>query len=137
MPISPKFLAAAGLALLLAGCRAEPLQNIEASAFGPATAERQLTLEETRDAIIRGGARRGWTFEEEGPGRLTGNIAVRGKHFAVVDVEYDAEQFSIRHQNSSNLDYDPDGPFIHPNYNSWVRNLAQDIREEVTLEMTK
>lgn len=120
-------------AVAVAGCRAEPVYNATDIAYAPAaTVTRSLTSTDYKNAIIRAGAERGWTFQDAGPGHLVGNLAVRGKHFATVDVFYDTESFTITYKDSRNLEYDPATRQIHPNYNSWVQNLQQDIQAEVT-----
>jgi hypothetical protein len=120
-------------AVAVAGCRAEPVYNATDIAYAPAaTVTRSLTSTDYKNAIIRAGAERGWTFQDAGPGHLVGNLAVRGKHFATVDVFYDTESFTINYKESRNLEYDPATRQIHPNYNSWVQNLQQDIQAEVT-----
>ena len=120
-------------AVAVAGCRAEPVYNPTDIAYAPAaTATRSLSRTDYKNAIIRAGTQRGWTFGDAGPGHLVGNLAVRGKHFATVDVFYDTESFTINYRDSRNLEYDPATRQIHPNYNSWVTNLQQDIQAEVT-----
>ncbi len=120
-------------ALAVAGCRAETVYNPTDIAYAPAaTQTRALTQTDYKNAIIRAGTKRGWTFEDAGPGHLVGNLAVRGKHFATADVFYDTKSFSIRYKDSRNLDYNAGNNQIHPNYNSWVTNLQQDIQAEVT-----
>lgn len=120
-------------ALAVAGCRAETVYNPTDIAYAPAaTQTRALTQTDYKNAIIRAGTRRGWTFEDAGPGHLIGNVVVRGKHYATVDVFYDTESFTIDYKDSRNLDYDPANNQIHPNYNAWVNNLQQDIQAEVT-----
>ncbi|HUF87994.1 MAG TPA: hypothetical protein VMM59_11485 [Thermohalobaculum sp.] len=121
--------------LAVAGCRTAPLYNATDVNFAsPAsTSAARLTLDDYRNAIIRGGAKRGWTFEDAGPGHLVGSVTVRGKHHAKVDVMFDTEQFSITHKASQNLNYNPSRQQIHPNYNSWVSNLQQEIQAEITL----
>lgn len=123
------------LALGIAGCRAAPLYTAEDIAFAaaPVATSRSYTLDDYRGAIIRAGAKRGWTFTEQAPGHLVGNVAVRAKHFATVDVLFDTETFSIRHKESRNLNYNASRNEIHPNYNSWVSLLQQDIQAEITL----
>lgn len=122
-------------ALALAGCRSAPIYNATEIDFAtPASAApAALTLDDYRSAIIRGGAKRNWTFEDAGPGHLVGSVAVRGKHFATVDVIFDTEEFSITHKTSQNLNYNPSKQEIHPNYNSWVANLQNDIQAEIAL----
>lgn len=125
-------------AVAVAGCRAETVYNPTDIAYAPAaTTTRALTRTDYKNAIIRAGVQRGWTFEDAGPGHLLGNLAVRGKHFATVDVYYDTDSFTINYRDSRNLNYDPATRQIHPNYNTWVNNLQQDIQTEVTrLETT-
>jgi hypothetical protein len=120
-------------AVAVAGCRAETVYNPTDVAYAPAaTQTRALSRNDYKNAIIRAGTQRGWTFQDAGPGHLVGNIAVRGKHFATVDVFYDTEEFTINYKDSRNLEYDPATGKIHSNYNSWVTNLQQEIQAEVT-----
>lgn len=126
---------ALGAALLIAGCRAAPIYNAEDVSYASPRVSTAQTLDQSdyQDAIVRAGARRGWTFREEGPGHLAGSVAVRNKHFATVDVYFDRDKFSIVYRSSQNLNYDPTLKEIHPNYNSWVSLLEQDIQKEITL----
>lgn len=119
--------------LVLAGCRAAPIYNASDVAFTipPTSSQKELTLDDYKDAIIRGGARRGWTFEDAGPGHLIGNVAVRNKHFATVDIVFDTKEYSIVYKSSQNLNYNAGRGEIHPNYNSWIRNLEQEIQTEI------
>ncbi len=121
-------------ALALAGCRAAPLYSPSDIAFAepPTTVKKVLTMEDYKNAIIVGGSQRGWTFQEEGPGHLVGSLAVRNKHFATVDVRFDTASFSISYRSSQNLNYNAGRNEIHPNYNSWVRNLQDDIQAQIT-----
>ncbi len=125
-------------AIAVAGCRAQQVHNPTDISYAPAaTVTRSLTPMDYKNAIIRAGAQRGWTFQDAGPGHLIGNIAVRGKHFATVDVFYDSDSFTINYKDSRNLDYNPATGQIHSNYNAWVTNLQQDIQAEVArLETT-
>jgi hypothetical protein len=119
-------------ALAVGGCRTAPIYNPTDIAYAPAaTSGRSLSRSDYRNAIIRAGAERGWTFEDAGQGHLIGNLAVRGKHFATVDVFYDSDSFTINYRDSRNLNYDAAKREIHPNYNSWVTNLQQDIQAEI------
>jgi hypothetical protein len=99
--------------------------------------EKVLTLDEYRDAIIRGGSKRGWTFEEVGPGHLLGNIAVRAKHFATVDITFDTTSYSIAHKSSQNLNYNEKRSEIHPNFNNWLEVLEDEIQAEIAAMKTR
>ncbi len=121
-------------ALALAGCRQlAPVENINNEAFGNLTYgnARPLTLSDYEKAIIRAGTNRNWTFERVTPGHLEGRVIVRGKHEAVVDILFDTEVYSIEYKDSKNLNYDSAENKIHPNYNSWITLLDNDIRKEV------
>lgn len=120
------------LLVVVAGCRTAPLYNVVDQSYAQPPVAAAPTLEDYKKAIIRGGAKRGWSFDEAGRGHLIGTVAVRGKHFATVDVTFDTEAFSITYNTSRNLNHDPGTNEIHPNYNSWVRLLQQDIQAEVT-----
>ena len=120
--------------LAIAGCRAAPMYSATDIAFAkpPTSVQQVLTVEDYQNAIIRGGSKRGWTFEAPAPGHLVGSLAVRGKHFATVDVRFDTESFSISYNSSMNLNYNAGRNEIHPNYNTWVKNLQDDIQIEIT-----
>jgi hypothetical protein len=127
-----------GLALIaafaLAGCRAAPMYSPSDIAFAepPTTVKKVLTMEDYKNAIIVGGSLRNWTFQEEGPGHLVGTVSVRNKHFATVDVTFDTTRFSISYKSSRKLNYNAGRNEIHPNYNSWVRNLQDEIQAQIT-----
>ena len=121
-------------ALALAGCRAAPMYSPTDIAFAESltTSSKVLTMEDYKNAIILGGGQRGWTFQDEAPGHLVGKVAVRNKHFATVDVYFDTTSFSISYKSSQNLNYHAGRNEIHPNYNSWIRNLQDDIQAQIT-----
>lgn len=117
-------------ALVAAGCgTVQPIQNVEKAPIilppGKSVTQQQVTT-----AIMRAGTRLGWQMQPEGPGRLSGRIALR-THSAVIDVEHDTKTYSIKYRDSSNLDA-KDG-MIHRNYNGWIQNLDKNIRSELTL----
>ncbi|MDT8344882.1 MAG: hypothetical protein RQ752_10685 [Thermohalobaculum sp.] len=131
--ILPRAVLVIALSLVLAGGRVAPLYDAIDVAYGvgPRSTAKQYSLDDYRAAIIRAGAKRGWIFTDERPGHLIGNIIVRGKHFVEIDVKFNTENFSINYKSSRNLNYDPVRYEIHPNYNSWITNLEQDIQIEV------
>lgn len=53
-------------------------------------------------------------------------------HLAIVDISHDRDQVSITYKDSTNLNYDADSGIIHPNYNSWVKNLQKAIFIQVS-----
>ncbi|EGV33478.1 putative lipoprotein [Thiorhodococcus drewsii AZ1] len=63
---------------------------------------------------------------------MIGTLYLRD-HMAKVRILYDARRYSIRYQDSSNLKYNPDTKTIHSNYNSWVQNLDNAIRSQLSI----
>ncbi len=83
----------------------------------------------------------GWRIIGEAPGVVTA-ILMRRTHEAVVTIGYDELNFWINYKDSKNLNYNlkdltgrvgsrrsivTKGPRIHPNYNRWVAELADQI----------
>jgi len=74
-------------------------------------------------------AHRHWTIKEHQPGRYLVEISEKG-HSATVAVLYDATSARIDYVDSQGLLYakGSDGEVIHRSYNTWVKNLANDIK---------
>lgn len=122
--------AAAALVFLGACAQPQPIYNVESAPIILPQGKKQPTMTEVNTAIMRAGTRLGWTMQPEGPGRLSGRIAVR-KHTAAIDVEHTTKSYTIKYRDSTNLDA-TDGK-IHRNYNGWIQNLEKAIRSELTL----
>ena len=81
-----------------------------------------------------GRSRRRWR-DDTGPSRrrprerYTAQLDER-PHSATVAIVYDATNARIDYVDSTNLAYEngPNGEVIHRNYNTWVKNLASDIK---------
>lgn len=110
--------------IFVAGCRSNPVLNVENAVIGITASNKKLTLADVRKAIINAGATRGWSFTKVDSNHLVGTLVLR-RHTAIVDVTYDTKSYSIKHKDSINLDYD--GTNIHSNYNSWIRKLRKSI----------
>lgn len=117
------FLAAA--VLVFAGCGTiQPIYNVQSAPIvGPGG--KTLSMTEVQQAIMRAGTQLGWQMQPEGPGRISGRLALR-THLAVVDIEHDTKSYSIKYRDSTNLQAG-DG-MIHRNYNGWIQNLEKAIR---------
>ena len=85
-------------------------------------------MDEVGRAIVRAGTGLGWQMNQDRPGHMTGRLALRN-HVAVVDIDYTPKTYSIKHRESTNLDYS--GTTIHRNYNGWVQNLDKAIRAQL------
>jgi hypothetical protein len=90
------------------------------------------SAEEIKRAFMVGGARRGWTFADAGPGKLTCTLAVR-THTLVMNLAYEDGKYSLSYKDSVNLDYkDADGKrTIHRSYLNWNTYLMNDARAEL------
>jgi hypothetical protein len=114
--------------VLLAACATgQPIYNVSQTSI--VTNKPNPTSDDVRQAIIRAGTGLNWQMKAEGPGRMTGRLALR-THLAVVDVSYDSKSYSLRYKDSQNLDYN--GSTIHRNYNSWIQNLDRAIQAQLT-----
>ena len=110
--------------LALAGCRGVPVMNV---VDAPVAAGR--SAQQVEQAILSAGDSLGWRMHAQGPGKIQGTIN-RRDHRAVVDIDYTARTYSIRHKDSSStLQYD--GNSIHKNYNGWIENLDRAIRNRL------
>lgn len=116
--------------LALGACgTTQPIYNVESSPIaGPSG--KSLSMTEVQQAIMRAGTQLGWQMQAEGPGRISGRIALR-THTAVIDVEHTTKTYSIKYRDSQNLDA-RDG-MIHRNYNGWIQNLEKAIRVQTSI----
>ncbi|HRD64949.1 MAG TPA: hypothetical protein PKY50_02225 [Candidatus Competibacter sp.] len=116
------------LALVLVGCRSNPVYNVSGAPV--TTSTRNYSMSDVRGAILQAGASLGWQMKPVRPGLITGTLYVR-EHMAKVEIPYDRNSYSILYRDSSNLDYD--GANIHGNYNGWVQNLSNAINSRLSM----
>lgn len=117
------------LVLVLAGWRTAPLYNPE-----PIAVPEGLKVKEVGKAVKLAMVKRGWRAGNVKPGKILAVLHIR-KHTAKVLITYDDKEVKIRYVGSENLKYkkEDDGTeIIHKNYNSWVRNLANDIEAKLS-----
>lgn len=113
----------------LAACTSAPIQNIEGAPIVTASGKAP-SMQQVQSAILNAGTALGWQIANEKPGRMTGRLNLR-THQAVVDIEHDVKQYSIKYRDSVDLGA-KDG-MIHKNYNGWVQNLDRTIRAQFNL----
>ena len=82
-----------------------------------------------KNAIIAGGAIRGWTVVNSESGKLRLQFNKNNKHIVEIDILYDATGYQLKYADSKNMEYKDQakGPVIHPFYNKWIQNLIGDI----------
>lgn len=130
--------------------RAEPLVNYENLPIVTMTGK-ELTSPEFKTAVSKAGQSLRWEAVDAGDNKLALTQVIRGRHTAVVTVQINPNHtFSVTYRDSVNLNYakseeiqrDPSSPFttkilpsdqyeIHPTYNRMVRNLVNNIRNEL------
>jgi hypothetical protein len=115
-------------AAVLAACNTmAPIQNVGNVTIS-AQANKPLTTEQVRGAIVRAGATLGWIMKDAGPGKLHGILLIR-THTAEIDIPYSASSYSITYSSSVNLQ--EGGGKIHKNYNGWIQNLNRGINAQL------
>jgi hypothetical protein len=115
--------------LAAVGCAAQPIYQVTGAPI-TTTSGKTPSMQQVQTAIQQAGTQLGWQLTAEKPGLMTGRLAVR-THQAVVAIEYDTKQYSIKYKDSVDLQA-KDGT-IHKNYNGWVQNLDQRIRAQFNL----
>lgn len=114
--------------LLLMGCKASPVLNIEDTAI--VTTAENITVKNITQAIVRAGSSLGWAMKKKGDNEIIGILHLR-KHMATVSIKYTTGLYSIKYVDSLNLNYD--GTNIHGNYNGWVQNLNTAIQTQLNI----
>jgi len=118
-------LAASATAAQAACSLSAPIVNVNDALVAP-PANKAVSAEGVRAAIVRADASMGWQLQEDGPGTL-----VLRAHPALVDIPYSATTFSFTYKSSIELD-EADGQ-IHKNYNVWISNLKNGIFAQLLL----
>ena len=117
--------------LVIIGCRASPVYNVEDASIVSA-AGKEFTEEQVRTAIMQAGSTLGWTMKPVSDGHLVGTLFLR-KHMAQVDIKYTTNSYSITYKDSQELSFDEEAGTIHSNYNGWIQNLQKNIDSRLTM----
>ena len=117
----------AAVAALTACSTLAPIQNVENVSVS-SSANKPLTPNEVRGAIVRAGAGLGWVMKDSGPGIINATLILR-THTAEVQIPYSATSYAIVYRSSINLQ--EGGGKIHRNYNGWVQNLNRGINAQL------
>ena len=123
-----RWLAVLAAAIALTACSTlAPIQNVENVSVS-SSANKPLTPNEVRGAIVRAGAGLGWVMKDSGPGIINATLILR-THTAEVQIPYSATSYAIVYRSSINLQ--EGGGKIHRNYNGWVQNLNRGINAQL------
>ncbi len=123
-----RFIAIALLALMVAGCRGQPIYNVTNHPI-PSAAQ-AFPLPRIEALIIEAGQSRGWKFDRREAGHLIAT-ETEPKYSATVDIYFDQKNFRIMHKSTIGLKERADGT-IHSHYNMWILNLERDIEVRLT-----
>ncbi|MHA1539395.1 MAG: hypothetical protein ACTSXQ_02850 [Alphaproteobacteria bacterium] len=127
-----KFLTALAALFLITACRSSAMvYNVDSATFY----EPAEQVKEVESAIIRAGYDLGWSMKKVSLGKMTATLPLRS-HLAIVNIYYTRKSFSIAYKSSQNLKYNAEKNTIHPNYNSWIRNLEKKIMRNYAFELT-
>lgn len=116
-----------GLVLMVTGCGSAQIMNVPSQPISEKT-----TSAAVFQAIKKAGAGRGWIVRKSGNNTATATLNVR-THQAVVLIKYSSKQYTIDYQSSMNLKYDASKNTIHKYYNSWIQNLDNAIKVQLSL----
>lgn len=114
--------------VLMAGCRSAPVYNVDDATVVTSTGH-EISMDQTRKAIVKAGTGLGWVMADVDPGHSVGTLVLRD-HVAKVDINYTPKSYSITYKDSTNLKYD--GTNIHSNYNGWIHNLQNAINAQLS-----
>ena len=123
-----KVIVSSALVILLAGCAAVPVQNVDNAPVN--TSNTNYDLSDVTKAIQKAGIGLGWQMKEITPGHIVATLALR-THVAIVDITYTLDNYSINYKDSTNLHYDVGKNTIHKNYNGWIQNLSNAINAQL------
>lgn len=121
--------------LLLLSTPAEAGRKHPLTLPDPIAVPADLSAEQVQRSIKAALLSRTWTITNEQPGRVEATLRLR-EHVASIYVDYDREQIRFHHVSSTNLMEGTNRRgerVIHRNYNSWLQNVANDIRIQLDL----
>lgn len=147
--------------ILLAGCKAQPIYNVENQQFSASSA---VSMKQVEQAILQGCKKAGWRPQVIGPGKIMASYSYkRNKYSALVDINYDLDSYDITYRSSSAslkytereaaaggsdflseynpFDKDEEAPAvddggkitIHKAYNQWVKALESAINTSLAM----
>ncbi|WP_193163652.1 hypothetical protein [Microbulbifer hainanensis] len=132
MQVMRTFFIAAVSAILLSACTSHALMNLNDRTVPNRLDGSTQTADRVKTGIMAGCLDKGWTCREVSPGLIEASIHVR-KHYAVADITFDTENYSITYKRSELLDYNSRRNTIHRNYNRWINNLDAAIRKNLAI----
>lgn len=93
-----------------------------------------LGAPEIKRAILRAAVSRGWQPINDAAGkvRLQLDEKKKGAYRLVIDIVYNAKNYTIKYVSSDGLKYSESDRTIHSSYARWTNLLIQSINRELT-----
>lgn len=93
--------------------------------------EQHLTREQMRDVLVTSARDLGWWVDDRNPGIVRASYR-DGDKVAEIEMQYNAERYSIYYKNSAALRDEDSGFYeIRAPYNEWVQDLEEAINERL------
>lgn len=86
----------------------------------------------TQIAIYEALQGRGWQLQSDDGQKIIARYNKHDRHLAVIQIDYSAYRYSIKHVSSQGLGYNVKRNSIHRNFNRWVKNLEMDINSKLS-----
>jgi hypothetical protein len=116
------------LLFVLSGCGGVAIYNVTNQSI-PSISKVKST-DDVKKAIHAACLGRGWKVQDISP-NITIATLMLGNNTAVVEIKHDMKTYSITYKESTGLK--SDGEKIHTRYNTWIRNLDNDIQKNLAL----
>jgi len=86
----------------------------------------------TQIAIYEALQGRGWQLQSDDGSKIIARYNKQDRHTAVIQIDYSAYRYSIKHVSSQGLNYNVKRNSIHRNFNRWIKNLEMDINSKLS-----
>lgn len=117
------------IAISISGCKNVYIKNIPKQSVN--MNKKDISNEKLFKAIQNAGFRYGWIVKKVDNNTAIATLNIRA-HQAVVIIKYTSNAYSIQYKSSSNLKYDPEDKTIHRSYNTWISNLSNSLKLELS-----
>jgi hypothetical protein len=122
--------------LFLSACSTQrPIHNVSGSSVPIKSDGSMLTMEEVNKAINLAAKTKRWKPTNLDEDTVEVTITVRGRHTAVVDINFSQRDYDIILKRSEGLDQQTGK--IHRNYNKWIILLDEQIQAELIEKATE
>lgn len=91
-----------------------------------------LTSSEVKNLLVDTLANRRWEVQRVTDTQIFAKYNKQDKHQAYIVIDYSSKDFTIRYQDSYNLNYRNGS--IHRNYNRWVETIRADFNSKLKIQ---